>query len=83
MNIGSFEGLDILIRTCCVSADGFQGLSKAFQYPIQLLTFYLLVSNYLLILKMLTKTLLGIPFSVIGRCSLMPTSHSAGKMRKN
>jgi hypothetical protein len=26
-------------------------------------------------LKMLIETLLGIPFSVIGRCSLVPTSH--------
>ncbi len=34
-----FEGLNILIRTFCVYADGFQGLSKAFHYPIQLLTF--------------------------------------------
>ncbi len=30
-----FEGLKILIITFCVSADGFQGLSKAFHYPIQ------------------------------------------------
>ncbi len=48
------EGLNILISTFCVCADGFQGLSKAFHYPIQLLTFYLLLWNYLLILKMLT-----------------------------
>jgi hypothetical protein len=27
----------------CVCGDGFQGLSKAFHYPIQLLTFYLLL----------------------------------------
>jgi hypothetical protein len=38
-----FEGLNILISTFCVCADGFQGLSKAFHYPIQLLTFYLLL----------------------------------------
>ncbi len=31
--------LVILIRTFCVCADGFQGLSKAFHYPTQLLTF--------------------------------------------
>jgi hypothetical protein len=37
-----FEGINILISTFCVCADGFQGLSKAFRYPIQLLTFYLL-----------------------------------------
>jgi hypothetical protein len=34
-----FEGLYILISTFCVCADGFQGLSKAFHYPLQLLTF--------------------------------------------
>ena len=32
-----FEGLSILISTFCVCADGFQGLSKAFHYPIELL----------------------------------------------
>ena len=32
------KGLFILIFTFCVCADGFQGLSKAFHYPIQLLT---------------------------------------------
>jgi hypothetical protein len=37
-----FEGLNILISTVCVCADGFQGLSKAFHYPVQLLTYYLL-----------------------------------------
>jgi hypothetical protein len=40
-------------RTFCVCADGFQGLLKAFHYPIQLLTVYLLLRNYLLIRKML------------------------------
>ena len=35
-----FECLNILISTFCVCADGFQGLSKGFHYPIQLLTFY-------------------------------------------
>jgi hypothetical protein len=38
----SFEGLNILINIFCVCADGFQGMSKAFNYLIQLLTFYLL-----------------------------------------
>jgi hypothetical protein len=33
------EGLSILIRTFCVCADGFQVLSKAFHYPVQLLAF--------------------------------------------
>jgi hypothetical protein len=37
-----FNGLNILISTFCVFVNGFQGLSKAFNYPIQLLTFYLL-----------------------------------------
>ncbi len=34
-----FKGLNILISTFCVCADGFQGLSKAFHYHIQLFTF--------------------------------------------
>jgi hypothetical protein len=38
-----FEGLNISISAFFVSADGFQDLSKAFHYPIQLLTFYLLL----------------------------------------
>jgi hypothetical protein len=46
--------------------------SKALTHPMQWLTFYLLLLNYL---KMLTETLLRISFSVIGRCSLVPTSH--------
>ncbi len=64
-----------LISAFCVCANGFQDLSKAFHYPIQLLTFYLLLWNkFLLILNCLLK-LLRIPFSVIGRCSLVPSSH--------
>ncbi len=47
------ERLNILISTFCVCTDGFQGLSKAFHCPIQLLIFYLLLWNYLLILVML------------------------------
>jgi hypothetical protein len=62
-----FEGLNILISTFC--------LSKAFHYPIEFLTFYLLFFSDLLILKMLTETLLIIPLSVIGRCSPVPTPH--------
>ncbi len=61
-----FEGQNILIITVCVCADGFQGLSKAFHCPIQLLTLFCFFDYYLLILKMLTETLLRIPFSVIG-----------------
>jgi hypothetical protein len=34
-----FEGLNILISTFCVCAEGFQDLSNAFHYPLQLLTF--------------------------------------------
>ena len=41
-------------NTLCVCVAGFQGRSKAFHYPIQVLHFYLLLWNYLLILKMLT-----------------------------
>jgi hypothetical protein len=37
-----FEGLNILMSTFCVCADGIQGLLKAFHYPVQLLTFYCL-----------------------------------------
>ncbi len=33
------EGLNVLISTLCVCADGFLGLAKAFHCPIQLLTF--------------------------------------------
>jgi hypothetical protein len=32
-----FEGLNISISTFCVCDDGFQGLSKDFHYPIQIL----------------------------------------------
>ncbi len=62
-------------ETFCVCAGGFQGLLKAFHYPMQFLSFYSLLWNYFLILKMLTETLLRISFSVIGRCSLVQTSH--------
>ncbi len=69
------EGLNILICTFCVCPEGFKGLSKAFQYPsVQLLNFYLLLWNYLVVLKMPNETLLKIPFSAIGRCSLVQTS---------
>jgi hypothetical protein len=37
-----FRRSNILIITFCVCADGCQGLSKAFHYHVQLLTFYLL-----------------------------------------
>jgi hypothetical protein len=61
-----FEGLSILISTFCVCADGFQGLSIAFHYPIQLLTFYFLLLKLLTDFENATETLLRIPFSVIG-----------------
>jgi hypothetical protein len=35
-----FKSLNILISTFCVCADGFSGLSNAFHFPIQQLTFY-------------------------------------------
>ncbi len=55
---------------------GFLCMSSSFHYPVYLLTFYLLLWNYSLILKMLTETLHRIPFSsVIGRCSKVPISH--------
>jgi hypothetical protein len=79
-----FKGLNILVSTFCVSADGFQGLSKVFHYPKQLLTFYYLLSIYLLKLKMLIETLLRIPLPVIGRCSQVPTAHwLQGKCAEN
>jgi hypothetical protein len=70
-----FEGLNILISTLtfCVCADGLQVLLQSFHYSIQLLTFYLISWKYLN-LNMLAETLLRVPFSVIGRCSLVPTS---------
>ncbi len=43
-----FEGLNILISTFCVCADGFQDLSKVIHYPIQL---YFLFAS----LKLLTN----------------------------
>ncbi len=39
-----FKGPNILISTFSVCTDGFQGLSKAVHYPIQLLTFNLLTN---------------------------------------
>ncbi len=73
-----FEGLNILVSTFCVSADGFQGLSKAFHYPKQLLTFYYLLSIYLLKLKMLVETPLRIDWAMF---SSADRSLEAGKMR--
>ena len=55
-----FSGQNILISSFCVCADAL---------------FASFTVVYLLILKMLTETLLIVPFSMIGRCSLVPTSH--------
>jgi hypothetical protein len=52
-----FFGLNISISTFWVCADGFTSLSKAFHYSIPLLTFYLILWDYLIILKMLTDPL--------------------------
>ncbi len=69
-----FECLNILISSFHVCADGFQGLSKAFHYPIQLLPFYLLLWNYLLILKMLNENLSKVPYLWLVQHFLAPTS---------
>jgi hypothetical protein len=62
-----FEGLTILITTFCVCADGFKVLQKLFSNF--LFASLKLITNF----EMLTETLLRIPFSVIGRCFLVPT----------
>lgn len=46
---------------------------QSFSAPFTIITFYLLLWNFLLILKMLTEALLRIPFSVVGQCSPMST----------
>ncbi len=51
-----FEGLNIVISTFCVCIDGFQGLSNVLHYRTKLSTFYLLIWNDLLILKMHIET---------------------------
>jgi hypothetical protein len=68
-----FKGLNILTRTFCECADDFQGLSEAFYCHIQLLIFLAslkLLTNF----ENATETLLRISFSVIGRCSQVPTT---------
>ncbi len=72
-----FEGLNILMSTLTyfVCADGLQVLLRSFHYSIQLLTFCLIPWNYVLEFEYASETLLRIPFSVIGRCSLVPISH--------
>ncbi len=48
---------------------------KSFLLPYIIITFLFASLKYLLILKTLTETPLRISSSVIGRCSVMPTSH--------
>ncbi len=74
LSFSLLSGLNILVSFFCVCADDFQDLSKALHYPTQLITFYLLLWIYFLILKMLTETRLN-PLSVIGQCSALPISH--------
>jgi hypothetical protein len=62
-----FGGLNILISTSVYALMVF----KVFQKLFTTLCNYLLLWNYLLILKINTETLLRIPFSVIGRCFLV------------
>ncbi len=78
------EGLNILIGTFCVCADGFQGLSKAFHYPVQLLAFYLILWNYLQIFENAywnpPQNSLLCDWSIFSSADL---SLAAEKMRKN
>ncbi len=57
----------------------FQSISL----PYTIINFYVILWNYLLILKVLIETLLRISFSVIGRCTGADLSLAAGKMREN
>jgi hypothetical protein len=56
---GQCHEMDIFVQrskhfsSFCTCANGFQGISNAFHYPIQLLQSFLLFGNYLLILNML------------------------------
>jgi len=52
----------------------FEGLN-IFISTCKCINFLFASLNYLLILKLLTETLLRIPFAVIGRCSLVTSSH--------
>ncbi len=79
-----FEGPNIWISTFFVCADSFQGLSKAFHYLVQLLTFYLLLWNHLLILKKANWNLSQ--NSLLCDWRMFPCadlSLAVGKMRKN
>jgi hypothetical protein len=58
------EGLNILIGTFCVCADGFQDLSKALHCPTQLFICFFKITNFE---NAYTETLLRIPFTVIGQ----------------
>jgi hypothetical protein len=63
-----YEGLNFRCRRWWFSRSFI-----SFSLPFTVIYFYLLLWNYLLILKMFTESLLRIPFSVIGRCSLVTT----------
>ena len=67
-----FESLNMLICTFCECADSFKVFQKLFT---TLYKYSLFICFFEITLKMLTETLLRIPFSVIGRCSLVPASH--------
>jgi hypothetical protein len=64
----------IFFKEQCHEINFFESLNT-FSLPFTIINFYLLLWNYLLNLKMLTKTLLKIPFSVIDRCFPVSTSH--------
>jgi hypothetical protein len=53
----------------------FSGFYKSFLLLYTIINFYLLLWNYLLILKMLTETLVRIPFLWLVERSQAPTSH--------
>jgi hypothetical protein len=78
--MGFFEGLKILISTFCVCVDGYQGLSKSFQFSLPYTNI-----KFLFAVKMLTKTLLRVPFSDIGcslqgKCARINLSQAASRM---
>ncbi len=73
---GRREDLNILISTFCVCADFYEVFLKLFtvlsNYNIVICCFEKVTT---VILKMLTITLLKIPFAVIGRCSSLSAPH--------
>jgi hypothetical protein len=79
---GQCHEMDIFVQrskhfsSFCTCANGFQGLSNAFHYPIQLLQssllFFKLLTNFE---YAYTETILRVPFFVTVRCSILATSH--------